>query len=97
MKERENSLGTHTSQRKKEKEKRNWDCVALHSQYAVRSTKKKTAEKERKGRERVLGLSAGKEGEDTACKAKQSLDWSWEGCLGLCPLDTVPRLTAPHY
>lgn len=26
--------------------------------------------------------------------AKQSSDWSWEGCLGLCPLDTVPRLTA---
>lgn len=74
MKERENSLGAHTSQRKKEKEKRNWDCVALHSQYGFRSRKKKTAEKERKGRERVLGLSSDKEGEDAACKAKLGLE-----------------------
>lgn len=26
--------------------------------------------------------------------AERSLDWSWEDCLVLCPLDTVPRLTA---
>lgn len=48
--------------------------MALHSQYGFGRRKKKTAEKERKGRERVLGLSSGKEGEDAAWKAKLGLE-----------------------
>lgn len=46
----------------------------FHSQYGVGSKRKKTAKTELKGRERVLGLSAGKEGEDVACKAKLGLE-----------------------
>lgn len=93
--EREQSLGAHTFQREKEKEGRGTGIAWHFVSFSVRSReqeKRKTAKTELKGRERVLGLSAGKEGEDAACK--QSLDWSWEGCLGLCPLDTVPQLAA---
>lgn len=48
--------------------------------------------KERKGRSVSWDCLLVKRGKKLP--AKQSLDWSWEGCLGLCPLDTVPRLTS---
>lgn len=78
MKERESKAWepTRLKERKKGKrEKRNWDCVAL---CFILSTEAEAGErirqrKQRKGRECVLGLSAGKEGEDAACKAKLGL------------------------
>lgn len=69
------------------KKKSNWECVAL---CFILTTESGEGRRQRKGRERALGLSAGPRGKTLT----ESLDWSWEGCLGLCPLDTVPRLTA---
>lgn len=94
---REQSLGAHTSQREKERKKREEELglrgTLFHSQYGVRSRRKDTAEKTAKREGSVswdcLLVKRGK-----TLPAKQSLDCSWEGCLGLCPLDTVPRLTA---
>lgn len=62
----------------------------FHSHYGVGARRKKKAKK-REGSVSwdCLLLKRGK-----TLPAKQSLDWSWEGCLGLCPLDTVPRLAA---
>lgn len=105
--ERESS-GARSTRRKKERKKgkrgkkRNRDCVALcfileereRERKSERERERTAKEKSERGSERVLGSSAGEEGEDAACEAKRGSDWSWEGCLGLCPLDTVPRLAA---
>lgn len=69
---------TRLKERRKERkrEKRNWDCVALCFILSTESAagERRQQRKERKGRERVLGLSGGKEGEDAACKAKLGLE-----------------------
>lgn len=80
---REQSLGAHTSQREKERkkgkrEKRNWDCVAL---CFILSTQSEAGERirqrnQRKGRECVLGLSAGKRG---GRRCLQSKAWTVAG------------------
>lgn len=73
---REQSFGAHTSQRekeRKEKERRGTGIAWHFVSFSVRSQEQEKKRKERKGRECVLGLSAGKEGEDTACKAKLGL------------------------
>lgn len=67
--------------------------MALCFNPRVRSRKEKTAKQNREKRDLswdcLLLVKRGK-----TLPAKQSLVWSWEGCLGLCPLDTVPRLAA---
>ena len=72
-KERAELGSPHVSHREREREKRNWDCVAL---CFILTTESGAGERrrQRKGRERVLGLSADKEGEDAACKAKLGLE-----------------------
>lgn len=76
---REQSLGAHTSQREREREEkeRRGTGIAWHFvSFSVREQEKEEGKEksERGGRERVLGLSAGEEGEDTACKAKLGLE-----------------------
>lgn len=96
MKERESKASepTRLKERKKERKKREEELglrgTLFHSQYGIRSRRRKE-KNEREGSVSwdCLLVKRGK-----TLPAKQSLDCSWEGCLGLCPLDTVPRLTA---
>lgn len=82
MKERESKAWEPTrlkerKKRKKGKERRGTGIAWHFVLFSVRSReqeKRRRQRKERKGRERVLGLSAGKEGEDAACKAKLGLE-----------------------
>lgn len=75
MKERKSNAlePTRLTERERKREKRNWDCVAL---CFILTTESGAGERrrQRKGRERVLGLSAAEEGEDAACKAKLGLE-----------------------
>lgn len=65
----------------------------FYSQYGVGSRRKEDG-KEKSEREGSVSWDCLLVKRGKTLPAKQSLDWSWEGCLGLCPLDTVPRLTA---
>lgn len=82
MKERESKAWEPTRLREKEKkgkrEKRNWDCVALCFILSTESGagERRQQRKEREGRERVLGLSAGEEG---GRRCLQSKAWTGAG------------------
>lgn len=93
---REQSLGAHTSQREREREEkeRRGTGIAWHFvSFSVREQEKEEG-KEKSKREGSVSWDCLLVERGEILPAKQSLDWSWEGCLGLCPLDTVPRLTA---
>lgn len=100
MKERESKAWepTHLRERERERKEKEGRGTGIAWHFVSFSVRSQEQEKE-DGKEKSEGegsvswdcllVKRGK-----TLPAKQSLDWSWEGCLGLCPLDTVPRLAA---
>lgn len=91
---------TRLQEKKKERGKeRRGTGIAWHFvSFSVRSQEQEKGDStERSQREASLSRVCLLVKRAKTLPAKQSLDWSWEGCLGLCPLDTVPRLTALPY
>lgn len=78
--------------KKKERQKKKAEELGLRG-ISFRTTRKKTTQKKSHGEGSVSRVCVLVERGKTL-PAQQSLDRSWENCLGLCPLDTVPRLTA---